>query len=116
MRQTWFYDIESGHNVGIDQIRREYEEAKAEVTFDEYLRNCQTIENGTLEPCRLYYYTELDNRRRHTGRIQKVYMPERMFRKTKTDWTLWNYNQYFRTYGEAVNALSAERKEDFIYD
>ena len=49
--RKWF-DIESAEIVTENQLREEFEEMRdgREITFEEYVINCQTKENGTLVP------------------------------------------------------------------
>lgn len=48
-------DIETGEIVTAEQLRTEYEQAKEKqpdeygYSFEEYIRNCKTENNGTLE-------------------------------------------------------------------
>lgn len=48
-------DIESGETITTEQLRNEYEQLKQaqpteyNYSFDEYIRNCMTENNGTLE-------------------------------------------------------------------
>ena len=50
-----FYDIESNEIVTIDQLKNEYDMLRQEqpdeynYSFEEYIRNCKTENNGTLE-------------------------------------------------------------------
>lgn len=50
-----FLDIESGALVTLEQLEKEYHEAQAEnpseynYSFSDYIRNCLTVNNGTLE-------------------------------------------------------------------
>ena len=50
-----FRDIETGEAVTIEQLHKEYERMKQEqpdeygYSFKEYIRNCLTENNGTLE-------------------------------------------------------------------
>ena len=50
-----FLDIESGKLVTREQLEKEYREAQAEnpeeysYSFADYIRNCLTVNNGTLE-------------------------------------------------------------------
>lgn len=49
--RKWF-DIESAEIIDENQLRAEFAEMKddREITFEEYVINCQTKENGTLVP------------------------------------------------------------------
>ena len=49
-----FYDVDRDEVITIEQLEKEYNEVKAvgdtdSKTFDEYVVNCQTYNNGTLE-------------------------------------------------------------------
>ena len=49
-----FYDVDRDEVITIQQLEKEYAEIKAiggtnSETFDEYIVNCQTCNNGTLE-------------------------------------------------------------------
>lgn len=52
----FFHDIESGEAVTLATLRKEYDRMKAEqpdeygYTFPEYVSNCMTWNNGTLQP------------------------------------------------------------------
>lgn len=52
-----FYDVDRDEVITIEQLEKEYNEAKAvggtdSETFDKYVINCQTYNNGTLEEIR----------------------------------------------------------------
>lgn len=52
-----FYDVDRDEVITIEQLEKEYNEIKAiggtdSETFDEYIVNCQTRNNGTLEEIR----------------------------------------------------------------
>ena len=54
MSAKLFFDIESGETVTLDQLYREYQMNvqngnTAPCTFPEYVTNCLTRNNGTLE-------------------------------------------------------------------
>ncbi len=49
-----FYDVDRDETITIEQLEKEYNEIKAiggtdSETFDEYIINCLTYNNGTLE-------------------------------------------------------------------
>lgn len=50
-----FYDIESNEIVTIEQLKNEYDMLRQDqpdeynYSFEEYIRNCKTENNGTLE-------------------------------------------------------------------
>ena len=49
-----FHDIEYDEYITFEQLEREYEELKAQrqteaETFSDYVSNCMTYNNGTLE-------------------------------------------------------------------
>lgn len=49
-----FYDTENDEEITLEELQQEYEQLKANgdtesETFEQYLSNCMTYNNGTLE-------------------------------------------------------------------
>lgn len=61
MQERIFYDIERETIITEAQLRNEYEEMKSSgdteaKTFSDYVLNCMTYNNGTLEEVDVEYY------------------------------------------------------------